>query len=128
VSEARCPSRGCACRAWVPRYPSDLTDAQGAVLEPEARAAMAGLVRATGRPMFHDLPAMLDAVAYVTRYGIEWRALPADFPPDEAVYAFFARWSGRGLPQRLVDALRARIRIGCGRAALPTAGSIDSRA
>jgi len=33
-----------------------------------------------------------------------------------------------GLPQRLVDALRARIRIGCGRAAPPTAGSIDSRA
>lgn len=33
VSEASCPSLGCACRARVPRYPSDLTDAQWAVLE-----------------------------------------------------------------------------------------------
>jgi transposase len=111
----------------MPRYPSDLTDAQWAVLEPEARAAMVALVRASGRPMVHDLRAMLDAVGYVTRYGIEWRALPADFLPHEAVYAFFRRWSGRGLPQQLVDGLRARIRIARGRAPLPTAGSIDSQ-
>ena len=127
ATDTSCASQCCRCRARTPRYPSDLTDAQWAVLEPEARAVMAGLVRASGRPMVHDLRAMLDAVGYVTRYGIEWRALPADFPPHAAVYAFFERWSGRGLPQRLVDALRARIRIACGRAALPTAGSIDSQ-
>jgi transposase len=46
---------------------------------------------------------MLDAVGYVTRCGIEWRALPVDFPPWQAVYAFFERWSARGLPQALVD-------------------------
>ena len=105
----------------------DLSDAQWAVLHPEARAAMADLVRCSGRPMVHDLRAMVDAVGYVTRYGIEWRALPADFPPHPAVYAFFERWSARGLPQRLVDVLRGRIRIAHGRAALPTAGSIDSQ-
>jgi transposase len=55
------------------------------VLEPEARAMMAELVAVTGRPMVHDLRAMLDAIGYVTRYGIEWRALPVDFPPYEAV-------------------------------------------
>lgn len=127
ATDTNCASQGCRCHARTPRYPSDMTDAQWAMLEPEARAVMAGLVRASGRPMVHDLRAMLDAVGYVTRYGIEWRALPADFPPYAAVYAFFERWSGRGLPQRLVDALRARIRLGCGRGALPTAGSIDSQ-
>jgi transposase len=127
VAHASCASRGCACHARVPRYPSDLTDAQWVVLEPEARAAMAALVRASGRPMVHDLRAMVDAVGYVTRYGIEWRALPVDFPPHEAAYAFFKRWSGRGLPLRLVDALRARVRIAHGRAPLPTAGSVDSQ-
>lgn len=127
ATDASCARQGCACHGRTPRYPSDLSDAQWVVLEPEARVAMASLVRASGRPMVHDLRAMLDAVGYVTRYGIEWRALPADFPPYEAVYAFFGRWSGRGLPQRLVDALRARIRIGRGRAPLPTAGSIDSQ-
>jgi transposase len=38
-----------------------------------------------------DLRAMLDAIGYVTGYGIEWRALPVDFPPWSAVYAFFER-------------------------------------
>jgi transposase len=97
------------------------------VLEPEARAVMAELIRAQGRPMVHDLRAMVDAIAYVVRYEIEWRALPCDFPPHPAVYAFFERWSRRGLPQRLVDRLRGRIRIALGRAELPTAGSIDSQ-
>lgn len=92
---ASCASQGCVCHARTPRYPSDLSDAQWAVLEPEARAVMAGLVRASGRPMVHDLRAMLDTVGYVTRYGIEWRALPGDFPPHAAVYAFFERWSRR---------------------------------
>lgn len=76
--DASCASVGCVCRCRARGYPSDLTDAQWAVLEPEARAAMAGLVRAMGRPMVHDLRVMVDAVGYVTRYGIEWRALPAD--------------------------------------------------
>jgi transposase len=80
-----------------------------------------------GRPMEHDLRAVLDAIGYVTRYGIEWRALPVDFPPWEAVYAFFERWNARGLPQGLVDRLRGRLRVACGRADLPTAGSIDSQ-
>ena len=88
---------------------------------------MADLVRCSGRPMVHDLRAMVDAVGNVTRYGIEWRALPADFPPHPAAYAFFERWSARGLPQRLVDVLRGRIRIAQGRAPLPTAGSIASQ-
>ncbi|MGW3353378.1 transposase [Nonomuraea rubra] len=37
--------------------------------------------------MVHDLHTMVDAIGYVTRYGIEWRALPVDFPPREAVHA-----------------------------------------
>lgn len=77
--------------------------------------------------MEHDLRAVLDAIGYVTRYGIEWRALPVDFPPWEAVYAFFERWNARGLPQGLADRLRGRLRVAWGRADLPTAGSIDSQ-
>jgi hypothetical protein len=43
------------------------------------------------------------------------------------VYAFFERWNARGLPQGLLDRLRRRLRVACGRAELPTAGSIDSQ-
>jgi transposase len=88
---------------------------------------MAELVAVAGRPMLHDLRAMLDAIGYLTRYGVEWRALPVDFPPWQAVYAFFERWSDRGLPQALVDRLRGRIRVLLGRRDVPTAAIIDAQ-
>ncbi|WP_345581552.1 IS5 family transposase [Nonomuraea rosea] len=127
MNASGCASPGCACRDRKPAYPSDLTDIEWQVLEPEARGVMAELVALTGRPMVHDLRAMLDAIGYVTRYGIEWRALPVDFPPHEATYAFFMRWSRRGLPERLAGRLRGRLRILAGRAELPTAGCVDSQ-
>jgi transposase len=128
ATKASCRVSGCVCHDRVPRYPSDVTDAQWELLGPEAEAVMAELRRSpAGRPMEHDLRAVLDAIGYVTRYGIEWRALPVDFPPWEAVYAFFEWWNARGLPQGLVDRLRGRLRVAYGRADLPTAGSIDSQ-
>jgi transposase len=111
----------------VPRYPSDLSDAQWAVLEPQAKTVMAGLVAAQGRPMVHDLRAVCDAIGYVTRNGIEWRALPFDFPPWDSVYAFYERWNRRGMPQQLVTRLRGKLRAHQGRQEEPAACIIDSQ-
>jgi transposase len=122
-----CASPGCWCRDRLPCYPSDLTDAQWEVLEPRAREVMRELTVAVGRPMVHDLRAMCDAVSYVVKNGVEWRALPADLPPWEAVYAFFERWNGRGLPAELVRRLRELLRQRQGRAAQPTACIVDSQ-
>ncbi len=70
------------CAQRVPRYPSDMTDAEWELLEPQARAVMAELRRGPGgRPMVHRLRVVVDAIGYLVRYGVEWRALPADFPP-----------------------------------------------
>jgi len=92
AAKASCRVSGCACHDRVPRYPSDVTDAQWEVLRPRAEAVMAELRRSpAGRPVEHDLRAVLDALGYVARYGIEWRALPVDFPSWEAVYAFLVR-------------------------------------
>ena len=88
---------------------------------------MGDLVIASGRPMIHNLRAMVDAVAYVARNGIEWRALPADFPPWGTVYAFYQRWNARGLPQHLITRLRGRLRAHQGRQAEPTGCIIDSQ-
>src|SRR5260221_10379179 len=96
---ASCSSPGCWCHDRVPRYPSDLTDAQWAVLEPRAREVMAELVVAAGRPMVHDLRAVCDAIAYVTRNGIEWRGAPAGLPPAGGGDGFFARGGKRGEPR-----------------------------
>jgi transposase len=124
---ASCSSPGCCCHDRVPRYPSDLTDEQWQVLEPRAREVMRELVIAQGRPMVHDLRAMCDAIGYVARNGIEWRALPADFPPWDAAYAFYARWNRRGLPLALVHQLRGRLRVRQDRTAQPTACIVDSQ-
>ncbi len=88
---------------------------------------MRELVRAQGRPMGHDLRAMCDAVAYVVRNGIEWRAVPVDFPPWASVYAFYERWGRRGLPQQLTARLRGKLRAHQGRNENPTACIIDSQ-
>ena len=74
------------------------------MLEPEAEQLMAELRRGRGgRPMSHDPRAVIDAIGYVTKYGVQWRALPVGFPPWEAVYTFFGR--RRELPTPVFDRL-----------------------
>jgi transposase len=124
---ASCASPGCRCHDRRPAYPSDTSDEQWQVLRPEAGAVMAELVQVSGRPMLHDRRAMVDAVFYVVKNGIEWRALPVDFPPHAAVYKFFERWTERGLPAALVGRLRGRLRVRQGRSAEPTATIVDSQ-
>jgi transposase len=69
-----------------------------------------------GQPMKYDLRAALEAIGYVTRDGIEWRGLPVDFPPWEAVYSFVGRCNAPGQPRGLAGRLRGRLRVTCGRA------------
>ena len=127
LQNATCRSEGCLCHDRAACYPSDLADDEWGVLEPQAREVMRDLVRVQGRPMDHDLRAMCDAVAYVVRNGIEWRAVPVDFPPWDSVYAFYERWNKRGLPQQIVTRLRERLRERQGRKKEPTACVIDSQ-
>ncbi len=87
--------------APVPRYPSDLTDEQWALIE-----AMVA-VRGGGRPAIHSRRRIVDAILYVTRTGCSWRQLPHDFPPWDTVYWYFKRWNSDGITDRLHDALRA---------------------
>ena len=50
-----------------------------------------------------------------------------EFPPAATVYAVFARWAGSGGWQRILDALRDRLRVRAGRDRCPTAAIIDSQ-
>lgn len=103
-------------------YPSDLTDAQWAIVEsllPPRPASIA--------PARHDLREIVNAILYVARTGIAWRYLPHDFPPHTTVYDYFARWEGDGTAQRVHDALREQVRRSKGRRVLPTAAIIDAQ-
>ncbi|WP_328502969.1 IS5 family transposase [Streptomyces sp. NBC_00457] len=80
-----------------------------------------------GRPEAYCHRAMLDAIRYLVDNGIKWRAMPADFPPWDRVYAFFRRWRENELVKEFHDRLRGRVREKLGRDTEPTAGVIDSQ-
>ena len=56
-------------------YPTDLTNAQWALVRPILDAR-----ERTGRPPTVDRRAVLDALLYLDRTGAQWRMLPTDFP------------------------------------------------
>jgi transposase len=70
---------------------------------------------------------VVDAILYVVREGIHWRALPHDFPPWPTVYYYFWTWRNDGTWQRLHDALRDQLRQANGRAVSPSAAIMDSQ-
>ncbi|TQJ01636.1 IS5 family transposase [Amycolatopsis cihanbeyliensis] len=107
------------------RYPSDMTDAQWATIEP-LLPKPGWLGGRGGRRAKHCRREIVDAILYVVDNGITWRALPADFPPWSTVYKHFAAWEHHDATQHLLDALRDRARLTEGRRAAPNARMIDS--
>src|SRR6478609_4096712 len=107
-------------------YSSSVTDAEWAILEPLLPAPGSTAGRG-GRPEKHCRRAIMDAILYIARGGIAWRQLPVELPPAGTVYAVFARWARSGAWQRILDALRDRLRVRAGRDRCPTAAIIDSQ-
>jgi transposase len=105
-------------------YPSDLTDAQWQVISPHLPAERPGR---RGRPRIWPLRLIIEAILYVDRTGCAWRYLPADFPPWQTVYGYFAAWRDDGTLARLHHELRVRARVAAGRNPQPSAAVIDSQ-
>jgi transposase len=70
---------------------------------------------------------LMDAILYVLRNGITWRALPHDFPPWKTVYRYFSAWQRDGTWEAIHDALREEVRVAVGREATPSAAVLDSQ-
>lgn len=103
-------------------YPSDLTDAEWAVVAP-----LLPPPSGTGRPEAHDRRDLLDAIFYQLRQGGAWRGMPHDFPPWQTVYWWFQRWIRDGTWSRVVATLREQDRVRRGRHPQPSAAAIDSQ-
>ena len=75
------------------RYPSDLTDAEWALVEPMIPPARHG-----GRKRSVNVREVLNGIFYVLWTGCQWKALPRDLPPKSTVHDYCgtgtARWSG----------------------------------
>jgi transposase len=105
-------------------YPSDLTDAQWALLEPLLRDSdPAG----PGRPAHVALREIVNALCYIKQTGCPWRYLPHDLPPRSTVHYYFAKWTADGTLETAMQHLREQSRRAAGREVQPTAAIIDSQ-
>jgi putative transposase len=103
-------------------YPGDLSDVQWRRLAP-----LIPVAEPAGRPRAHDPRDLCNAIFYVTRAGGDWRMLPHDLPPWQAVYYYFRRWQRDGTWESVLDTLRGQVRQAAGRDAQPSAAILDSQ-
>jgi transposase len=103
-------------------YRTDLTDAQWKILKPLIPRAKPG-----GRPREVDMREVLNTLRYQDRTGCQWDLLPHDLLPKSTVYDYFAAWRDDGTWQRIVDALRPKVRAAAGRQPTPRVAYIDSQ-
>ena len=103
-------------------YPSDLTDAQWALIEPNLP-----LEPDFGRPRKTDMRDVVDAILYILRTGCQWRYLPIDFPPKSTVWRYFDAWRKDGTLDRVHDALRRKVRAAEKPYHPRTTASVDSQ-
>jgi len=104
------------------RYPSDLNDAEWALIEPMIPPAKRG-----GRQRSVNLREVVQGLLYVLETGCGWRHLPKDFPPKSTVWEYFDLWGYDGTLVRIHEALYVAVREAEGREASPSAAIIDSQ-
>ena len=132
------------------RYPSDLTDAEWAHIEPlippgkpgggKRRVAIREVINgvmyilSTGcqwRALPKDLPPRSTVHDYLGLWilstGCQWRALPKDLPPRSTVHDYLGLWNWDGTLDRIHHALYLKCREKAAREASPTACIIDSQ-
>ena len=102
-------------------YPSDITDAQWALIEPHLP------VSSGGRPRKTELRDVVDAIFYLLRTGCQWRYLPKDFPPKSTVWRYVDRWRHDGTLDTIHDLLRTKVRTQEKPYAPRTTASVDSQ-
>lgn len=111
-------------------YPTDLSDARWALIEPVLsawRAERAAAALEIAPPPEHDLREIVNAILYLNRAGCAWELLPHDFPPPKTVYDYYAKWEKDGTTKKIHDLLRGQVREQAGRAAEPTAAIVDAQ-
>jgi len=105
-----------------PIYPSDLNDAEWALLAPLIPAAKQG-----GRPRSVNLRRIVNGLFYLLRTGCAWRYLPQEYGPWQTIYWYFRQWRLDGTWIQIHAQLRQQARIHAGRDPTPSAAILDSQ-
>ena len=104
------------------RYPSDLSDAEWALVEPMIPPAKRG-----GRKRSVNVREVLNGIFYVLSTGCQWNAVPTDLPPKSTIYDYLDLWEWDGTLERIHHALYVATRERDGSEASPTAAIIDAQ-
>lgn len=105
------------------RYPSDMTDAEWALVKPLVDVPRRG----QGRRRRVDVREVLNAVFYILETGCQWRALPRDLPQRSMVHDYFIRWQCERTLVKLHHELYVQVREQAGKQASPTMAIVDSQ-
>jgi transposase len=104
------------------RYPSDLSDAEWALVEPLIPPGKRG-----GGKRTVLLREVVNGLMYILSTGCQWRAVPKDLPPKSTLFDYFDLWNWDGTLDHFHHALYVKCREAMGREASPTAAIIDSQ-
>ena len=104
------------------RYPTDVTDAEWAILAP-----LLPPPAETGRHRSWEMRNRINAIFFVLRGGVPWCMLPEHFPPHQTTYRWFMRFRDDGTWESLNHHLVMLDRERIGREASPSAAVIDTQ-
>ena len=104
------------------RYPSDLTDAEWALVAPLIPPAKRG-----GRKREVNVREVLNGIFYVLSTGCQWNAIPKDLPPKSTIYDYLDLWDWDRTLERIHHTLYLAVREQAGREASPSAAIIDAQ-
>ena len=104
------------------RYPSDLTDAEWAHIEPLIPPGKPG-----GGKRRVGIREVVNGVMYILSTGCQWRYLPKDLPPRSTVHDYFSLWNWDGTLDRIHHVLYVKYREKAKREVSPTVCIVDSQ-
>jgi len=105
--------------------PADLSDEEWDLIKDLVPTYSGG--GAMGRPAKWPKREIVDAILYVAATGCQWRALPSCYPHWNTVHRYHVTWSRDGTWEKIVDRLRAMVRVSQGRDPDPSGSVIDAR-
>ncbi len=103
-------------------YPTDVTDEQWALVEPNIPPAKHG-----GAPRTVNLRLVFNTILYVNKTGCQWAMIPTDLAKRSTAFDYFSAWKKDGTWQKILDALRRQVRTEAGREPEPQKAAIDSQ-
>jgi putative transposase len=105
-----------------PVYPSDLNDAEWALLAPLIPSS-----KPHGRPRSSDRRRITNGVFSLLRSGCAWRYIPREYGAWQTIYSYFRQWRRDGTWVQIHRHRRELARLHAGRDPTPSAASIESQ-